>query len=73
MLAGYVLGATLGATVGWNISKRSKTELAAIQPIDRAGPSPAQAASWIEPLEKLSSRDPGNSRALAVRIVAFAF
>jgi hypothetical protein len=48
-LIAYAAGCTIGAVVGWNVSKHRKDGLLAwLQPIDRAGPPRAMLAEQIE-------------------------
>jgi hypothetical protein len=73
VLVGYIVGAALGATFGWNLSKRPKPEFAWIQPANRAGPPPEEVAPWNDLLAKRLPLDSPHSETIAVSILAFAF
>ena len=68
VLISYIAGVTTGAVVGWNLTKRRKDDLAALEPIFRAGPPPEALANWTDPTL-------GTSAALRIQVplIAFAF
>jgi hypothetical protein len=73
MLAGYGMGAALGATIAWHVSKRARPDGFVPQPITRAAPPPAAIAPWTEPLVRPGARNAAAAPQLAVPLLAFAF
>ncbi len=70
VLTAYIAGVTIGAVLGWNLSKHRKEDALSLQPIFRAGPPPARLAEWTD----LLPRAPTNgSVGVSWPAIAFAF